>query len=390
MQIRTAHTLMALLALAGLGLAGTSASPKPSAPAVKAGVIQLRGVEIDRTKREIRFAVQVSQPEYLLEYFLCAGTGKGYESAFTTAARGQDIHAGLLLLGLQRGIPARRIDGKEIPPQGPELDLFLEWVAKDKSVHRINVLTLLNVKGGTPPKHWVFVGSDISPRGGYAADGEGGLISVCNISAAVIDLPVTSSRTMEGRVFGLNVAKFPKDASAMRMVIQPRKEAAKCPYARATLDVCANGAMTIDGQPIVMAKLEAWALKFTNRYPKAMVEIRTSAKALACIPLLAELELKLGGVFDAERTTFPPRGPILPRTPAEMASRMAQFKAKFATPEDELYPPADQARGEIAEIDRQLRELDRVRALWKAYRASLDAMAKAAPAPAKQPAENAK
>ena len=53
MQIRTAHTLMALLALAGLGLAGTSASPKPSAPAVKAGVIQLRGVEIDRTKREI-------------------------------------------------------------------------------------------------------------------------------------------------------------------------------------------------------------------------------------------------------------------------------------------------------------------------------------------------
>ncbi len=389
MRPRTRLTLVGVLAMAGILLATNPTCPKPATPKpatskLAAGVIQLRGVEIDRTRREIRFAVQASQPDYLLEYLLCRGAAKSYESAFITNVRGQDVHAGLLLLGLRRGIPARRIEGKEIPPQGPELDVLLEWVAKDKSVQRINVLTLLTVKGGTAPKHWVFVGSEIAQRGGYAADSDGGLISVCNLPSAVVDLPVTSSRAMDGRIFGLATAKFPKDATAMRMVIRPRKEAAKCPYARATLDVFANGALAIDGQPIVMAKLEAWAMKFTDRYPKAMVEIRASAKALACVPLLAELELKLGGVFDAERSTFPPQGPVLPRTAPEVASCLAQFKAKFAAPEDELHPPASQAKVEIAEIDRQLRELERLRVLWSAYRASLEAIAQPEPAlPAK-------
>ncbi len=379
-------TIAGLLAIVGITLATNPAACKPAPAKNRPAVIQLRGVAIDRAKGEIRFPVAVSQPDYLLEFLLCGGTGKDYESAFSTTAKGQDIHAGLLLLGLRRGIPARRIDGKEIPPQGPQLDVLLEWTAKDKSIRRMNVLELLTVKGGTAPKHWIFVGSEVARRGGYAADGEGGLISVCNIPSAVIDLPVLSSRAMDGRIFGLETKKFPKDATSMRMVIRPIKDAAKCPYARATLDVFANGALAIDGQPIAMASLEAWALKFTNRYPKAMVEIRSSAKALACLSLLAELELKLGGVFDAEKRTMPPAGPILPRVKLEVASRLAQFKAKFATPEDELYPPAEQVKLEIAEIDRQLAELERVKALWTAYRASLDTMAKSVPAaPAETP-----
>jgi hypothetical protein len=380
MKLRTIFTIAGVLLMAGIGLATNSAACKPAPATIVPAVIQLRSVAIDRAKGELRFPINVSRPDYMLEFLLCGGTGKGYESAFSTTAKGQDIHAGLLLLGLHRGIPPRRIDGKEIPPQGPGLELLLEWTGKDKTVHRMNVLELLTIKGGTAPKHWVFVGSEIARRGGYSADGEGGLISVSNLPSAVIDLPVLSSRG----IFGLKTKKIPKDATSMRMVIRPLKKAAQCPYARATLDVFANGALAIDGKSITMAKLEEWAIQFTNRFPKAMVEIRTSAKALACLPLLAELELKLGGVFDAEKIILPPAGPILPRTKPEVGSQLAQFKAKFAAPEDEVHPPAEQARVEIDEIDRQLKELERVKTLWAGYRKALDTMGKSAPAP-KQP-----
>ncbi|MBT3279291.1 MAG: hypothetical protein HN909_08695 [Phycisphaerales bacterium] len=355
------------------------APPLAAQPPAKAGVIQLRGVEIDRTKGEIRFDVQSANPDYLLEFLLCQGAEKGYESGFTTKTLGQDIHAGLLVLGLHRGIYARRMDGEDIPPKGCELDVLLEWVAKDKSVKRMNVLDALKVDAKVRPTYWVFVGSEISPRGGYAADQNGSLISVSNLPTAVIDLPVVSSRSMEARMFSLDGKKLPAGVKTMRMVIRPRKNAAKSPYARATLDIAADGGLRIDGKAISFNELEKWAAKFTDRFPGALVEIRTHSRAMACLMPLAALEMKLGGVFDTEQIILPPDGPIFGRTVRELSSRLSAFAAKYANPEEEFDPPANQARVELAEIDRQLRELERVKALWIQYRAKLEAMAKAAP-----------
>ena len=70
-----------------------------------------------------------------LELFCCLKGTKEHESIVAVDARAQDVHAALLLVGAEPGSPCR-YDPKFIPPKGPIIDLFVQWIDDQGKLHR--------------------------------------------------------------------------------------------------------------------------------------------------------------------------------------------------------------------------------------------------------------
>ncbi|NBB96341.1 MAG: hypothetical protein GVY16_11465 [Planctomycetes bacterium] len=342
-------------------------------------IVRLKEVTVDLDRRTVTCPATAIEAQYALEFLLCKRGTKEHESLLATPAEAWQIHAGLLMLGLSPGKPGTYVgEGKHlryVPPRGPALDIRLKWTDTEGEEHEDAAIDWLKLSGQADeehePEHWIFVGSEILPGGGYWADADGGIIAVANLPSAVIDVPFESAQAIEERLFELNKDALAPAGTKVQIVIRPLKGGKTHPHARALLEINRNGEMTIDGEPIAMNELRDWATAWTRQHEDGMVVIRSSALAPGVYADLARLELKVGGVFEFERRVAPLFVPLLPHTPAQVAADLADWQARFAEPKEQLRDPGQEAQKVLRQIELERRELKRLDLLWTDYEKQL-------------------
>jgi hypothetical protein len=340
-------------------------------------------IALDLKKRTVSFDAEVCQREVMLEFMICRTGTKEHESVLRSNVLPSHIHAGLLAMGLTRGKPARWSTGRDGlsrfgPPQGPELDITLEWTDKDGKKHKDIAGAWLKGVGKRKlpvPKTWVFVGSDMLPNNSYAADINGEIVSVSNFSSSLIDVPFESSSDGgEGNVQAEYIADpkvVPPIGTKVRVTIAPRKGAEKSPHARILLEIDRFGRMKIDGTPILPGELRAWARKFVSVHSDTLAVVRADAQTIVHDIVEAREELAFAGISETEQQQLSPQAPIPPRNPAQAQAELKRWAKDFARAEHLLMDPAKQARKVLAEVDREIARAEQMKALWEDYAAAL-------------------
>lgn len=166
----------------------------------KARVVEVDGVvpiDVHQVDRKTGARLHV-----FLEVVLCPFDTKEHEALVATKARPSNIHAALLLLGLEPGKPGswsfdeKTRTLKEIPPEGPELGVTLVWTDEQgESVEMPAAQLVERVPGGGTLETggretgWVFAGSTERERLGqthYAADAEGTAVGLTTFGTETV------------------------------------------------------------------------------------------------------------------------------------------------------------------------------------------------------------
>lgn len=187
-------------------------APTPSIQAPIGPVEVFPHVRVDTRARtvEVDASVACDAPAdasriVFLEVLVCTPNTREHESLLVTAAMPSHVHAAMLLVGLQPGLPGewRVVDGQLTPvaPRGEALNIDVKWQSAgtlqsepiaDWAWHPGDQRTLSgappapqaglgSVAGSASRPSWLFAGSRIVSRNGserYAADGSGTLVGL--------------------------------------------------------------------------------------------------------------------------------------------------------------------------------------------------------------------
>jgi hypothetical protein len=378
-------------AASAVSLPATSAAPV-SAPASQ-GVEIFKHIRWDGPPKpdasgvpakqcSIYIDAEVCASEYPLEFVL-SNASKAYESVMVTKARPSHIHAALLMLGLTAGKPSHWIETEDQPrmvaPRGALLKIEARWKDSAGAIRQSNVGSWLAVKSdkasttstapaAQAPKEFVFLGSEILPGGGYAADVEdlGTIISIANNASSVIDVPFVSDRPLEGRLFTRNQA-VPKVGTPVELVITPLPGAQNAMFARVTMDVDRLGQFWIEGKKVAQKDISPWATQYIQKHEKGQVIIRAAGEALVDDISRAREELWLGNVRDIEEEKLPAARTVLPRTPGQVDMALEEWAKRFASPKDYMDEPGELASKEMENVQEQSKESTAQRELWSSY-----------------------
>jgi len=161
-------------------------------------------VRLDSAVREIRFPAKVNMNEGLIEVVVCTEQGKLHESILVSPIAPIHLHMALLMLGLEPGRnpgwyvspdPALREPDWNAPP-GACVDVFVRWETPE-GVREVRAEELLkDERSGQPMSRtsWVFVGSNVSKQGVYAADTLGSIVTNYHDRTAVLDNPLDTGQ----------------------------------------------------------------------------------------------------------------------------------------------------------------------------------------------------
>ncbi|MDZ4754824.1 MAG: YdjY domain-containing protein [Phycisphaerae bacterium] len=199
---------MASVAVFAAMAAGCASRPAPEsvAPPVQAvsqPVIHLPGgIEVDRTNGEVRVPAATGITVGWLEQVACVAGTRDHESLVTVECKPSDVHAALLLLGLEPGAPGRwRYDQESVqvvPPRGPAIEVRIRYLLRSVEgaaiAHEVHVLEWIRgIDGRSFPASWVFAGSAIAPNPKslgpgehYVADYSGSLVGLVTFGDEVI------------------------------------------------------------------------------------------------------------------------------------------------------------------------------------------------------------
>lgn len=347
--------------------------------------IELKGVRIDRAKRQVVLDAKVSQQEGMLEFLLCTAGTKDYESLLKTDVKPSTLHAAILALGLRPGKPAEwtTLPGQEpvfAPPRGAQLDITLRTKDKDGKVHEVPATDWLLVAGGkkaAKPSRWVFVGSNILDDGKYWADVDGHHISVANFASSVIDVPFESSDKNALRDFAAEGKKVPAKDTPVEVVITALAGQDKAEVARLMMAVDRLGRIVVEDKPAAPEDIEAIAKAFLQAHAKGAVEVLIDPRAMVFDRERLKGVLEQAGVTDITFRTQGFEQELLPRTAEQLARAMTWWKEQFAQAGQLLTDPAEDAEAVLKQIAEQRRQLEEMGKLWGRYAEQLDAAAKA-------------
>jgi hypothetical protein len=182
-------------------------------------------VEVDRAANQVRVGAEMVVLDAPLE-FVCVVSGTAdHETVIRTAARPSHIHAGLLLLGLEPGEPIRWSEAAEtfLPPSGPPIRVMISWQEDGQTITRPVESLIRRIDSGEvmPPRTWVFTGSRLGPRGEYAADLTGQVVSLVNFESSMIDVPALVSDSNETLEWELNKPAAPPAGTLVTMILEP-------------------------------------------------------------------------------------------------------------------------------------------------------------------------
>ncbi|MFP4140671.1 MAG: YdjY domain-containing protein [Phycisphaerae bacterium] len=322
-----------------------------------------------------------------LELLLTSWKGKTHESILRTPAKGWQIHAGLVMLGLPRGRVAQTsysIDTQEYtsqPPRGPKVKLSVSWTGKDGKKHTADPASWMQKTDPNsaikPPSEYVFIGSVLGSEGGYAADAQGEYISLVNFNAAILDVPFISTDSDASLYFRTKPDAIPPEGTRVTVTIHVLKDAAESDFVRRLLYVDRFGRYRAEGsrEMLRLDQLSKWGESFVGKHKRGEVILRGAGKAFVHDLLVAREELWIGGVREIDVQYEAARTPVLPRTPEQMKQALTDWAAKFAQPSEQIDPPLETVVPTLQQIDQKLHEMKVTRKMLEEYRTKLRAMA---------------
>ena len=363
-----------IVAMSVVALAQGPASTSASAPAGK--VLKFPDLQVDLTKGEIVMQTEVCRRKGILEMLVCRWGSKTHESILQTKAKAAHLHAALLAMNLTPGIPGQWSGTDEgakfLAPRGPEVKIILRWKDKAGKTHEAapdEWLTHSQGKKANSPNRWVFTGSEILADGSYLADirDNGRMITVSNFPDAVLDVPFASTSNDADLEYEANPDKVPDLETPVEVVLTPAKDADKSPYARALVEVDAQGGVKVEGKAVTLDQLTDWSKEFLDKHPKAQVVIRADGKALVQDVEQARQYLRYGFVRDFRDQFQPSDSLLLPRTQAQLKEVMDDWANRFAKPKDYIQSPLERTAEVLQEIKDQQAQLDALRKLYEQY-----------------------
>lgn len=187
---------------------------------------KLPHVSFDPAAKQVRVEGEALAVDAPLEFFCVLNGTSEHEAVVRSAAKPSDIHTGLLAIGLKPGHPVSYSDAlkKWSPPQGPPLQITVEWDAqggKHQSVPAYRLMRDVKTKKSMPPLTWVFAGSRQMEDGTYAADTTGYTISVVNFDLTLIDIPQLASNANETLEWERNPELAPPAGTKVTLVLEP-------------------------------------------------------------------------------------------------------------------------------------------------------------------------
>jgi hypothetical protein len=213
-----------------LALRPVSAADKPS------------GVVVDKDKRTVTVDARIAQRKlddpryqkpdglpYPIEVIACWTFPKGqkaHETVVTIDIKPSEVHKALESLGLKPGTPVMG-EAKD-PPQGPEVNLYLEFPGADGKSHRVSMEQALfcpRTNKPMPKVKWRFTGSVMSKPDPskdetvYGADLTGTLISIFPVTNETVFQ--TNLTMKEEKFLKLETTKaLPKIGTPVKLVIE--------------------------------------------------------------------------------------------------------------------------------------------------------------------------
>jgi len=191
-------------------------------------------VRIDRAAGVVEFDAYVpmviDDPEQavFLETIVCTRNSKEHETLVATDARPSNIHASLLLLGVEPGEPGSWKLGEDgavvhVAPRGPAVSIEFVWTDAQGVERRDDPVSWI-VSDATgerlPDRDWVFAGSRVvewTPPGKdepvevYDADYSGTLVGLATFGTETLAWPAVLSHdsTVEEPVWIVDAGKAP-------------------------------------------------------------------------------------------------------------------------------------------------------------------------------------
>lgn len=213
--------------LTGAGGAEPSAVDGASAqPVWQNGMAMVGSVRVDPRTRTVIARGWVNQVSGPIELLACGPGGKTHESVFVLEVHPLDLQTGLLLLGLQPGRPpAGRGEG---PPEGPGLDLWVEWEqnGRRRSSRAERFVWNVETRRRLPDTTWVFTGSVIED-GEFMALAEESLVATYWDPWAIINLGADCGADDE--ILWVNPRAVPPLNTPITMRFQPRADRNRFP-----------------------------------------------------------------------------------------------------------------------------------------------------------------
>ncbi|MCP4173645.1 MAG: hypothetical protein GY758_23060 [Fuerstiella sp.] len=99
-------------------------------------------VFLDAKRKRVLLHTQVACEDCLLEMLCCTEGTKEHESVLWLRSKAFVVHAALLALGERPGKPAM-FSPEFSPPSGPRIDIFVNWVDRDRKLQRADVRSWL-------------------------------------------------------------------------------------------------------------------------------------------------------------------------------------------------------------------------------------------------------
>ena len=256
---RRAHA--AVSAISG-ALALAACAPHPihggSAPARTAASAPLSiapGVRVDRGSRTVIVDATVTLNQGFLEQLACTPSTRVHESLVAIDASPRELHAALLLAGLEPGAPGTWREVADatgqwtvdrVRPTGPRLDISVRWTAADGACRAMPILAWVRRIGPSddparapegeamsPNGHLVFSGSRIRPNTAsmgpgehYVADLTGSVVGLVTFGDEVIayDEVIADRAEVDAPAWVAWTDRIPPEGTRVELLIRAQGE----------------------------------------------------------------------------------------------------------------------------------------------------------------------
>jgi hypothetical protein len=159
------------------------------------------GTVVDRRLGEVTVPAFVATTTGWLEQVACLVGTREHESLLVVETKPSEVHAGLLLLGLEPGQPGRwrYEDGavRSEVPSGPAIELLVRWRDDEGEHERPLVEWVRGADGRSFPAEWVFAGSVFAPH--PPSWKEPGQYYVADITGSLVGLVTFGDETIAAR-----------------------------------------------------------------------------------------------------------------------------------------------------------------------------------------------
>ena len=196
------------------------------------GVVSLPGgVVCDRNRLQVLVPGEVAIDEGFLEQVVCIRGTREHEALVVVTCKPSDVHAALLLLGLESGRPGlwtySDTGVSRVPPQGDRIRIRVRFLDETGAVQEHPISTWMVGQPGErtfPEQAWVFGGSTIDQEtGDYRADSSGSLVGLVTFGDEVLGLRSVIADSIEVDAAEWEARSFliPPPGTPVQLVFSP-------------------------------------------------------------------------------------------------------------------------------------------------------------------------